>query len=147
MRIVLDAMGGDNAPSAPVAGAVLAAREYAARNIEIILVGREDIVRAELRKHDLSGGVEQRITVVHASEVIEMDEHPAQAVRRKKDSSIMAGLNLLKRGEADAFVSAGHSGATMAGATLSAPGRIKGVERPALATVFPARNGPILVLD
>ncbi len=147
MRIVLDALGGDNAPDVPVAGAVLAAREYASRNIEIILVGREDIVKAELGKHDLSGGVGDRIKVIHASEVIEMNEHPAQAIRRKKDSSIVVGLSLLKRGEADAFVSAGHSGATMAAATLSAPGRIKGVERPALATVFPARHGPILVLD
>ncbi len=147
MRIVLDALGGDDAPAQPVAGAVLAAREYADRDMKIILVGREDVVRAELRKHDLSGGLEERLPIVNATEVIEMDEHPAQAVRRKKDSSIVVGLNLLKRGEADAFVSAGHSGATMAAATLGAPGRIRGIERPALATVFPAKSGPILVLD
>ncbi len=145
MRIALDAMGGDDAPVSPVAGAVLAAREYS--DMTIILVGREDVVRAELRKHDLSGGLESRLPIVNATEVIEMEEHAAQAIRRKKDSSVMVGLNLLKKGDADAFVSAGHSGATMAGATLGAPGRIRGVERPALATVFPAKTGPILVLD
>ncbi|MDB5081884.1 MAG: Phosphate acyltransferase [Chloroflexi bacterium] len=147
MRIALDAMGGDDAPKSPVAGAVLAAREYADRNLTIILVGKEELVRAELARHDLSGGLAQRLPVVNATEVVGMEEHPAQAVRRKKDSSVVVGLNLLKKGEADAFVSAGHSGATMAGATLGAPGRIRGVERPALATVFPAKNGPILVLD
>jgi phosphate acyltransferase len=147
MRIVLDAMGGDDAPVSPVAGAVLAAREYADRDLTIILVGKEALVRAELAKHDLSGGLEQRLPVVNATEVVEMAEHPAQAVRRKKDSSVMVGLNLLKKGEAEAFVSAGHSGATMAGATLGAPGRIRGVERPALATVYPAKTGPILLLD
>jgi glycerol-3-phosphate acyltransferase PlsX len=147
MRIVLDAMGGDDAPVSPVAGAVLAAREYADRDLTIILVGKEDVVRAELARHDLSGGLEKRLPIVNATEVIEMSEHPAQAVRRKKDSSVVVGLNLVKKGEAEAFVSAGHSGATMAAATLGAPGRIRGVERPALATVFPARTGPILVLD
>lgn len=149
MRIALDAMGGDDAPVSPVAGAVMAAKEAAAanRDMTIILVGREEVVRAELRKHDLSGGLESRLPIVNATEVVEMHEHPAQAVRRKKDSSVVVGLNLVKKGEADAFVSAGHSGATMAGATLGAPGRIKGVERPALATVFPSKAGPILVLD
>src|SRR4051794_27108689 len=145
MRIALDAMGGDDAPVSPVAGAVLAARENS--DITIVLVGREDVVRAELRKHDLSGGLESRLPIVNATEVIEMAEHPAQAVRKKKDSSVVVGLNLLKKGEADAFVSAGHSGATMAYATVGSPGRIRGVERPALATVFPAKTGPILVLD
>lgn len=147
MRIALDAMGGDDAPASPVAGAVLAAREYADRDLTIILVGKEEVIRVELAKHDLSGGLEKRLPIVNATEVVEMAEHPAQAVRRKKDSSVVVGLNLLKKGEAEAFVSAGHSGATMAGATLVSPGRIRGVERPALATVFPARTGPILVLD
>jgi glycerol-3-phosphate acyltransferase PlsX len=145
MRIALDAMGGDDAPVSPVAGAVLAAREYP--DITIVLIGREDVVRAELRKHDLAGGLESRLPIVNATEVVEMEEHPAQAVRTKKDSSVVVGLNLLKKGEADAFVSAGHSGATMAYATIGSPGRIKGVKRPALATVFPAKTGPILLLD
>ncbi|HEX2912926.1 MAG TPA: phosphate acyltransferase PlsX [Chloroflexia bacterium] len=147
MRIVLDAMGGDDAPLSPVAGAVMAVREYANLDMNVILVGREDVIKAELRKHDLSGGLESRLPVVNATEVVEMDEHPAQAVRRKRDSSVVVGLNLLKKGEADAFVSAGHSGATMAASTLIAPNRIRGVERAALATVFPSKKGPILVLD
>ncbi len=141
MRIVLDAMGGDNAPGETVAGAVQAAREY---GIEVILVGRENEVKAELYKHQIEG---LKLPVINATEVIEMEEHPALAVRRKKDSSVMVGLRMLEKGEADAFVSAGHSGATMAGATLGAPGRIKGVDRPALATIFPAKDGAVLVLD
>lgn len=141
MRIVLDAMGGDNAPGAVVKGAVEAAREY---GIEVVLVGREDIVKAELLNHNTAG---LKLPIVNASEVIEMTEHPAQAVRKKKDLSVVVGLKLLTNGEADAFVSAGHSGATMAAATLGNPGRIKGVERPALATVFPSAKGPVLVLD
>lgn len=141
MRIVLDAMGGDNGPGVNVEGAVQAAREY---GVEVILVGREDVLKTELAKHSTDG---LKIKIVNATEVIEMEEHPAQAVRRKKDSSVMVGLRLLEKGEADAFVSAGHSGATMAGAILGAPGRIRGVERPALATIFPAKEGAVLVLD
>ena len=141
MRVVLDAMGGDNAPGEVVKGAVLAAREY---GIEVVLVGREDIVKAELLNHDITG---LKLPVVNASEIIEMTEHPAQAVRKKKDSSVVVGLRMLTNGEADAFVSAGHSGATMAAATLGNPGRIKGVERPALATIFPSAKGPVCVLD
>ena len=147
MRIALDAMGGDDAPLSPVAGAVLAVREYTDRDLLVVLVGKEDLIRAELAKHNLSSDLMARLPIVNATEVIEMDEHPAQAVRRKKDSSVVVGLNLLKKGQADAFVSAGHSGATMTGAVLAAPGRIKGVKRPALATVFPAKTGPILLLD
>lgn len=141
MRVVLDAMGGDYAPGEVVAGAVLAAREY---GIEVVLVGREEAVRAELLKHDTAG---LKLPIVNASEVIEMDEHPSQAVRRKKDSSVVVGLKMVTDGQADAFVSAGHSGATMAAATLGNPGRIKGVERPALATIFPSAKGPVFVLD
>lgn len=141
MKVALDAMGGDNGPGENVNGAVQAAREY---GIEVILVGQEEVIKAELAKHRTEG---LKLPIVNATEVIEMEEHPAQAVRRKKDSSVMVGLRLLEKGEADAFVSAGHSGATMAGAILGAPGRIRGVERPALATVFPAKEGVALVLD
>jgi phosphate acyltransferase len=141
MRIALDAMGGDYAPAEVVAGAVQAAREY---NIEIVLIGREDVVRAELLKHNIAG---LKLPIVHATEIIEMEEHPAQAVRKKKDSSVVVGLKMVKDGEAAAFVSAGHSGATMAGAVLGNPGRIKGVERPALATIVPSLKEPVLVLD
>jgi phosphate acyltransferase len=145
MRIALDAMGGDDAPVSPVAGAILAVQTYP--DIIVILVGREEVIRAELNKHPQAAALANRLPIVNATEIITMKEHPAQAVRRKKDSSIVVGLNLMKKGEADAFVSAGHSGATMAYATLAAPGRIRGVERPALATVFPAKTGPILLLD
>jgi glycerol-3-phosphate acyltransferase PlsX len=138
MRIVLDAMGGDYAPREVVAGAVEAARLY---GVEIVLVGREEEVRAELRRYP---GTE--LSVVHASEVIGMDEHPAMAVRRKGNSSIVVGLRLVRDRQADAFVSAGHSGAVMAAATWLL-GRLPGVERPALATVFPAREGFFLAAD
>lgn len=141
MRVVLDAMGGDNAPGEVVKGAVLAAREY---GLEVVLVGREDTIKAELAKHDTSG---LKLPIVNASQVIEMNEHPAQAVKSKPDSSIVVGLKMVTKGEADAFVSAGHSGATMAAATLGNPGRIKGIKRPALATVFPSAKGPVVVLD
>jgi glycerol-3-phosphate acyltransferase PlsX len=134
-------MGGDNGIGVNVEGAIQAAREY---GVEVILVGRENEVNAELAKHQIEG---LKLRVVNASEVIEMEEHPAQAIRKKKDSSVVVGLKLLEAGEADAFVSAGHSGATMAGAILSAPGRIKGVERPALATVFPSKDGAVMILD
>lgn len=145
MKIVLDAMGGDDAPVSPVAGAVLAAKEYP--DLTVILVGREDVVRAELRKHDLSGGLESRLPIVNATQVITMEDHAVQGIRSKKDSSVVVGLNLVKKGEAAGFISAGHSGATFAAATLGAPGRIKGVERAAMATIFPSLKGPILVLD
>src|SRR3990170_6003239 len=108
--IALDAMGGDNAPAEIVAGAVEAARELGVR---VALVGRPDDIAACLARH---GPRPNTITIVAASEVIEMDEHPAQAARQKKDSSIVAGLRLVKRGEVDAFVSAGNTGAVMAAA-------------------------------
>lgn len=140
MRIVLDAVGGDHAPAAPVAGAVEAARSL---GVEIVLVGPTDQVQAELAQHDTTG---LSISVVDAPELIEMDEHPVQAVRRKKRSSIAVGMRLVRDGEANAFVSAGHSGAVMAGAVFVL-GRIAGVERPCLATVFPALKGTITVAD
>jgi glycerol-3-phosphate acyltransferase PlsX len=140
VRIVLDATGGDHAPAQPVRGAVLAAR---ALGCAIILVGPEAQVRAELAKYPVDG---LDITVVDAPDAIGMDEAPAQAVRRKDRSPHVVGLRLVRHGEADAFVSAGHSGATMAGATLIL-GRIRGIERPALASIFPARARPFLLLD
>ena len=140
MRIVVDATGGDHAPDKPVRGAVLAAREL---GCAIVLVGPEAQVRAELAKHTTAG---LDISVVDAPETIGMEEAPAQAVRRKDRSPHVVGLRMVRRGEATAFVSAGHSGATMAGATLIL-GRIRGIERPALASVFPAHERPILLLD
>ncbi|HEY1013973.1 MAG TPA: phosphate acyltransferase PlsX, partial [Herpetosiphonaceae bacterium] len=140
MRIVLDASGGDHAPAATVAGAVAAAR---ASGDQIILVGDEPSIRAELARHATDG---LDLPVVHAPEQIEMTEHPAQAIRRKRNSPVAIGLRLVRDGAADAFVSAGHSGATMAGA-LFILGRIKGIERPCLATRFPTINGWTLLVD
>lgn len=140
MRIVLDAIGGDHAPNAPVAGAVQAAREL---GVEVALVGPEAQIRAELAKHNTVG---LTLPIMDAPELIEMDEHPVQAVRRKKQSSVAVGLRLVRDGEADAFVSAGHSGATMAGAVFIL-GRIAGIDRPALTTIFPSLKGTIVVAD
>jgi glycerol-3-phosphate acyltransferase PlsX len=140
VRIVVDATGGDHAPEQPVRGAVLAAREL---GCAIILAGPEALVRAELAKYPADM---VDITIVDAPETIGMDEAPAQAVRRKDRSPHVVGLRLVRDGAADAFVSAGHSGATMAGATLIL-GRVRGIERPALASIFPARERPFLLLD
>ena len=138
--IALDAMGGDNAPGEIVAGAVEAARDLGVR---VALVGRPDDIAACLARH---GPRPDTITVVAASEVIEMDEQPAQAARHKKDSSMVAGLRLVKQGEADAFVSAGNTGAVMAAAIMYL-GRIKGIERPTLAGLLPLSGKLTLFLD
>ena len=140
MRIVVDAMGGDYAPEVVVAGAVIEARE---RGTQIILVGQEARVRAELAKH---GHISKLpIEVVHAPEVVEMDEH-TEAVRTKRDSSLRVGLRLVKQGRADAFASAGNSGGVMA-AALFELGRIPGVERPAIGSIYPAAPDQCLVVD
>jgi phosphate acyltransferase len=150
VRIAVDAMGGDLAPAAVVAGALLAARDP---KLEILLVGRQEQVEPLLpaRCAGRSGGSAppvDRVRVVHASEVIEMDEPGAQAVRRKKDSSLVVGAELVRAGEAQALVSAGHSGAVMAVAHLKL-GRVRGIDRSAIATVFPALSpaGRVVVLD
>ena len=142
MKIIVDAMGGDNAPQAPVMGAVQANREY---GVEIILVGRgEDILKTLAANgiSDLPAGV----AVTHASEVVEMCDDPATAFRKKKDSSLTVGLNLLKEGAGDAFVSAGSTGALLSGATLVTK-RIKGIRRAALAPVVPTGNGGAVLID
>jgi glycerol-3-phosphate acyltransferase PlsX len=140
MRLALDAMGGDHAPAVTVEGAVQSARES---NHEIILVGREELIRAELARHDTR---KISLRIEHAAEVIGMDETPAQAVRQKKDSSLAVAARLVADGKADAFVSAGNSGATMASALLYLR-RIPGVSRPAIATVFPTISGVCVMLD
>ncbi len=140
MKIIVDAMGGDHAPAVVVAGAVAEAR---ARGTQLILVGIEEQVRAELAKH--SGAAGLPIEVVHASEVVAMEEHTL-AVKAKKDSSLMVGMRLIKEGKADGFASAGNSGAVMA-AALFGLGRIRGVERPALGSIYPAAPVPCLVVD
>ncbi len=140
VRVALDAMGGDNAPGEVVLGAIQAAREY---SMGVYLVGREEAIRAELAKHDTQG---LDLPIVHTDEVIEMDEHPASAVRRKKNASMTLALQLVRDGLALGAVSAGNSGAMMA-ASLFTLKRIEGVDRPALGGIFPSRDGVSLVID
>ena len=139
MKIVVDAMGGDHAPGVVVAGAVMAAREF---GVEIVLVGREDAVQRELARHNTAG---LALSIVHAGEVVGMDDH-VSAVRAKRDNSMSVGLRLIKERQADAFVSAGNSGAVMAAALLGV-GRIRGIDRPALASIFPASKTPAVLID
>ncbi len=141
MRIVVDAMGGDFFPQVPVEGAVIAVKDFS--DIQVILVGDEDKIKEELQKYDYP---KDRISIVHSTEIIDMGEAPATAIRKKKDSSIVVGAKLVKKGEADAFVSAGNTGACMSAGVLKI-GRIKGVNRPAIATVFPNINDQTVVLD
>ncbi len=141
MRLALDAMGGDHAPAVTIAGALLAAREF---SYDIVLVGPEKIIREELAKHKNIGSLP--ITVVNADEVIGMDENPALAVRQKKNSSMAVAARMVADGKADAFVSAGNSGAAMA-TSLFTMGRIPGVSRPAITTLFPTLRGMSAVLD
>lgn len=140
VRVALDAMGGDNAPGEIVSGAVQAAREY---KMGVYLVGREDAIRAELAKHDTTG---LDLPIIHTNEVIEMDEHPANAVRRKKNASMTLALQQVRDGAALGAVSAGNSGAMMA-ASLFTLKRIPGIDRPALGGVFPTRDSICLVID
>ena len=142
MRIIVDAMGGDNAPQAPVQGALQAIKEY---GVEVVLVGRgEDILEA-LKKEGV-GELPQGLSITHADQVVEMCDNPATAFKEKKDSSLTVGLNLLKSGEGDAFVSAGSTGALLSGATLLVK-RIKGIRRAAMAPVVPTGNGGSVLID
>lgn len=140
-RVVLDAMGGDNAPDEIVKGAVEAVN--ARDDIQILLTGQEDVIRKSLSGYTYP---EEQIRIVHASEVIETAEPPVMAIRRKKDSSIVVGMNLVKKKEADAFVSAGSSGAVLVGGQVIV-GRIKGVERPPLAPLIPTAKGVSILID
>ncbi len=136
MRVALDAMGGDKAPEVNLQGARDAYREL---GIEVMLVGKPEVVGPQ-------EGIQEGVQAVHASQVIEMHDHPAAAVRSKRDSSIVVGLRLVKDGRADAFVSAGNSGAVMAAALLVL-GRPPGIDRPAIGTVIPTLEGRTLMLD
>ncbi|MEX2080547.1 MAG: phosphate acyltransferase PlsX [Dehalococcoidia bacterium] len=140
VRVVLDAMGGDNAPHEIVAGALMAVGTL---GVELTLVGDPQAIRAEMEgTSELSG-----MRIVAAETAIEMEEHPTEALREKPNASIPVGLRLVKDGQADAFVTAGNTGAAMAAALLTL-GRVKGISRPALATVFPAgENGVSMLLD
>ena len=132
MKILLDGMGGDNAPYAVCEGAVLAARET---EHDIIIIGDEEKINDALHKI-CRDRMPENISVIHASEVITNDEAPALAIRRKKDSSIVKGMNMLKSGEGDLFISAGSTGALLAGGLLII-GRIRGIDRPAICTIYP----------
>lgn len=139
--IAVDAMGGDNAPAAIVAGCLEALREM--DNIHIILCGPEEELRAQLKD---AGNLTDRITIVHAPDVISMHEAPMMAVRKKTDSSMVRAMLEVKNGSAQAFVSAGSTGAVLAGGMIRI-GRIRGIDRPALAPVIPGKNHPFLLID
>ena len=141
LRIALDAMGGDHAPGEIVKGAIAAVNGN--KEIEVVLVGQEEVVRQEIDKHDSAGSV---LAIVNARETIAMDEKPVIAVKEKRDSSIVVGIEMLKKGEVSAFVSAGNTGAVMTAATLML-GRTRGIHRPGLGAVFPFPTGPLLCLD
>ena len=141
MKIIVDAMGGDNAPHAIIEGCALALAE--SQELELILTGRRNMIEAELSKYNCDAA---RINIVDAAEVIDMAEPPVEAIRRKKDSSLVKGMRLLQIGEAGALVTAGSTGATIAGATLIVK-RLPNVKRPALAPLLPTRQGKVLLID
>ena len=146
MKIILDAMGGDNAPEATIRGAVKAIKEI---NSEIILVGNEEKINKKVK--DLYGKdsikeISDRIIIHNTTEEITMEDIPTQAIKHKKDSSMVVGFKLLKEGEGDVFVSAGNSGALLTGATLLV-GRIKGVDRPAMAPMLPSYKKGVMLVD
>lgn len=140
MRIAIDAMGSDQYPVPDVAGAILAAKEW---NDEIILVGDKDKIRLEFDKHNTSG---LKIQTVHASQFIGADDKPAASARNKEESSMRVGLGLVRDGKADAFVTAGNTGAALASAILVLK-RIKGVKRPALTAIYPNVTGHVVAAD
>ncbi|MPQ32333.1 phosphate acyltransferase PlsX [Clostridium estertheticum] len=140
MVVVVDGMGGDFCPNAVVEGCIAAIKEY---NIKILITGSEELIREELKKHTYDTN---KIKIINTTEVIDVGEHPVMAVKRKKDSSLVKALNLVKNGEADAIISAGSTGAFLAGCTLIV-GRIKGINRPALAPVMPGKKMPFMIID
>ncbi len=138
--IAIDAMGGDNAPAEIIKGAVEASKTV---KYKLALVGKEDVIYSELKKYDCD---KSKIQVVNATEVIENCDTPTDAIKHKKDSSMVVGMNMVRSGDAKAFVSAGNTGALLTGATVIV-GRIKGVQRPALGTMLPTEKGHTLMLD
>lgn len=135
MIILLDAMGGDNAPNATIKGAVKAINDIKA---EVMLIGNKDVINRKIKefygKNDIKE-ISDRLSIYHTSEIIEMCDIPTQAIKHKKDSSMVVGFNLLKEGKGDVFISAGNSGALLTGATLLV-GRIKGIDRPQHLRVY-----------
>ena len=141
MKIAIDGMGGDNAPEAVVDGCIEALNAYS--DIHIYVTGPEDKLKSLFEKNQYDSS---RVTFINATEVVGTNEHPVMALRKKKDSSISKALNLVKEKTCDAVISAGSTGAFLAGCTLVI-GRIKGIERPALAPIMPGKNGPFMVID
>ena len=141
VHVAVDGMGGDNAPSEIVKGTVNALNKCP--NLKVTLTGREELIKPELEKLQYPA---DRISILNCTEVIEMAEPPVDAIRTKKDSSSVKGLRLVKDGECDAFVTAGSTGAALAGGQLLV-GRIKGIERPPLAPMLPTAKGPVLLID
>ena len=146
MRILLDAMGGDNAPDANIKGAVRAVKEI---DSEIVLIGKEDVINQRIKelynKNNISE-ISDRLKIQNAIETIEMEDIPTQAIKHKKDSSMVVGFNMLKEDKGDVFISAGNSGALLTGATLIV-GRIKGVDRPAIAPMLPSYKKGLMLVD
>ena len=146
MRILLDAMGGDNAPDANIKGAVKAINQIEA---EVVLIGNENVINTKIKELFGKSSVKEisdRLSIKHTTETIEMEDIPTQAIKHKKDSSMVVGFNMLKNGEGDVFISAGNSGALLTGATLLV-GRIKGIDRPAMAGILPAYKSRLLLMD
>lgn len=146
MKILFDAMGGDNAPEANIRGAVTVINQI---KEEIVLIGNEEIINSKIKeiygKNNISE-ISNRLSIVNTTEEITMEDSPTKAIKNKKDSSMVVGFNMLKEGKGDVFLSAGNSGALLAGATLLV-GRIKGIDRPALAAMLPAFEGRFLLMD
>ena len=145
MKILLDAMGGDNAPDANIKGAVNAINKIKA---EVILIGKEEVIRSKIKEFygKEIEEISERLKIKHATETIEMEDTPTVAIKHKKDSSMVVGFKMLKEEEGDVFISAGNSGALLTGATLLV-GRIKGIDRPALAGILPAYKSQLLLID
>ncbi len=146
MIILLDAMGGDNAPDANIKGAVNAIKDIEA---EVCLIGNKDIINNKIKefygKDDIKE-ISPKLSIYHTTETIEMCDIPTQAIKNKKDSSMVVGFRLLKEGKGDVFISAGNSGALLTGATLLI-GRIKGIDRPAIAGILPSYKGRLMLMD
>ena len=140
MKIVIDAMGGDNAPVATVKGAIEAIKNY---DIDVILAGNESMIKEQLAEYDYT---KEKIEIIHCSEIITNEDRPVSAIREKKDSSMVVALKLVKEKKADAIVSAGNTGALLAGGLLIL-GRIKGIDRPALAPPYPTTDGISVLID
>ena len=143
MQIALDAMGGDYGSEELIAGALLAVKQT---GLSVSLVGDESLLRKQLDVLTPDAKSEKLIKIVHSTQVIEMNEHPVDAIRKKKDASIMVAFDLVRRGEADAAVSAGNSGATLAAATRKL-GRLEGISRPGIASIFPTLKKPVVLMD